>query len=96
MRIYSFVDNELPDYIMVMLANHKTIHQINNDLKLFLGGNTERFTTWLQGAITSPRVLDSEQKEDGVCVHVGVCVCRCILHVKGDICCLVPRPPILS
>ena len=66
---------------MVMLANHKTIHQINNDLKLFLGGNTERFTTWLQGAIVSPRVLDTEQKEE------GVCVCRCILHVEGDIRC---------
>ena len=56
---------------MVMLANHKTIHQINNDLKLFLGGNTERFTTWLQGAVTSPHELDPEQKEEGVCV----CVC---------------------
>ena len=66
---------------MVMLANHKTIHQINNDLKLFLGGNTERFTTWLQEAVISPRVLDPEQKEEGACMY------GCVLHVEGDIRC---------
>ena len=50
-------DNELPDYIMVMLANNKTVHQINNDLQLFLGENTDRFTAWLQRAITDPAAL---------------------------------------
>lgn len=39
-------DNELPDYIMVMLANKKTANQINTDLQLFLGENTDRFTQW--------------------------------------------------
>lgn len=39
-------DNELPDYIMVMIANGKTIHQINNDLNLFLADNADKFTAW--------------------------------------------------
>ena len=51
------LDNELPDYIMVMLANNKTVHQINNDLQLFLGENTDRFTAWLQRAMTDPSAL---------------------------------------
>ena len=42
---------------MVMLANNKTVHQINNDLQLFLGENTDRFTAWLQRAITGPAAL---------------------------------------
>ncbi|KAL5474839.1 hypothetical protein EMCRGX_G026859 [Ephydatia muelleri] len=44
----NIADNELPDYIMVMLANKKSVHQINNDLQLFLGENTDPFTDWLQ------------------------------------------------
>eukprot|EP00731_Ephydatia_muelleri_P033350 Em0028g25a len=44
----AYIDNELPDYIMVMLANKKSVHQINNDLQLFLGENTDPFTDWLQ------------------------------------------------
>ena len=42
---------------MVMLANNKTVHQINNDLQLFLGENTDRFTEWLQQAMANPSVL---------------------------------------
>ena len=56
-------DNELPDYIMVMLANNKTVHQINNDLQLFLGENTERFTTWLQRAIADPAAMMERETE---------------------------------
>ena len=40
------LDNELPDYIMVMLANKKTLNQIANDLQLFLGDNIEPFMDW--------------------------------------------------
>ena len=39
-------DDELPDYIMVMVANKKTKEQMTDDLNLFLGNNTEKFTTW--------------------------------------------------
>ena len=56
-------DNELPDYIMVMLANNKTVHQINNDLQLFLGENTDRFTTWLQRAISDPAAMMERETE---------------------------------
>lgn len=39
-------DEELPDYIMVMVANKKSQEQMTDDLSLFLGNNTLRFTTW--------------------------------------------------
>jgi len=39
-------DDELPDYIMVMVANRKTEEQMAEDLSLFLSNNTSKFTTW--------------------------------------------------
>jgi len=82
-------DNELPDYIMVMLANRKTIHQIASDLKLFLGANTERFTVWLQKVITNPELLAETEEgtcgwELGACVYVQ-CVCVCVCGL-GRVC----------
>jgi hypothetical protein len=57
---------------MVMLANNKTVDQINNDLQLFLGENTDRFTTWLRKAISDPATMmerdteaSQERKEGG-------------------------------
>ena len=40
-------DDELPDYIMVMVANKKSESQMTDDLSLFLGNNTTKFTSWL-------------------------------------------------
>ena len=40
------LDEELPDYIMVMVANKKNSAQMADDLSLFLGPNTTKFTTW--------------------------------------------------
>ncbi len=40
------LDEELPDYIMVMVANKKTSQQMADDLSLFLGNNTSKFTAW--------------------------------------------------
>ena len=88
MYVHTLSDNELPDYIMVMLANNKSVHQINNDLQLFLGENTDRFTTWLQRAIDDPAVLmetASEQREREAAemgttserMHMTVCICTC-------------------
>ena len=37
-----FPDNELADCVMVMLANNKALLQVNSDLRLFLGDNTDR------------------------------------------------------
>ena len=41
-----FKDNELPDYVVVMVANKKSEAQMTEDLNLFLGENTVKFTSW--------------------------------------------------
>lgn len=41
------MDNELPDYIMVMIANKKPVNSMRNDLQLFLNENTDSFIKWL-------------------------------------------------
>jgi len=43
-------DDELPDYIMVMVANKKSQKQMTDDLSLFLSSNTEKFTSWSVGS----------------------------------------------
>lgn len=43
-----FLDDELPDYIMVMVANKRTKSQMNDDLQLFLTNKTATFVDWLQ------------------------------------------------
>ncbi|KAJ8044522.1 Zinc finger CCCH domain-containing protein 14 [Holothuria leucospilota] len=43
----SYVDEELPDYIMVMLANKRSEAQMTQDLDLFLNNNSSIFTAWL-------------------------------------------------
>ncbi|XP_069679591.1 zinc finger CCCH domain-containing protein 14 [Periplaneta americana] len=47
MELGAYVDEELPDYIMVMVANKRSREQMEDDLQLFLGANTEEFTSWL-------------------------------------------------
>ncbi|PIK45618.1 putative zinc finger CCCH domain-containing protein 14 [Apostichopus japonicus] len=42
-----YVDDELPDYIMVMLANKRSEAQMTQDLDLFLNNNATFFTSWL-------------------------------------------------
>ena len=44
--LFFLEDEELPDYIMVMLANKRSKEQMTEDLVLFLGTNTELFTDW--------------------------------------------------
>ncbi|XP_071486459.1 uncharacterized protein [Diadema antillarum] len=58
----NYVDEELPDYIMVMIANKKTEEQMKDDLALFLGANTDKFTGWLQGVLTKLQAARDEQK----------------------------------
>ncbi|CAB3984144.1 zinc finger CCCH domain-containing 14-like [Paramuricea clavata] len=43
----SYVDDELPDYIMVMIANKRSQIQMIEDLNLFLGENSKLFCDWL-------------------------------------------------
>ncbi|PSN58231.1 hypothetical protein C0J52_00151 [Blattella germanica] len=47
MELGAYVDEELPDYIMVMVANKRKREQMEDDLQLFLGSNTAEFTNWL-------------------------------------------------
>lgn len=51
--VYSiYLDDELPDYIMVMIANKKDVGQMSSDLDLFLGDNSEPFTEWYAKSCT--------------------------------------------
>lgn len=42
-----YIDDELPDYVMIMVANKRSKQQMIGDLNLFLGSQTELFVTWL-------------------------------------------------
>ncbi|XP_063538190.1 zinc finger CCCH domain-containing protein 14 [Cydia strobilella] len=68
-----YVDDELPDYVMVMVANKRTRAQMEDDLQLFLGDNTELFVNWLhqvlkklqEVTVTAPiKVAESEKVKD--------------------------------
>ncbi|XP_065797769.1 zinc finger CCCH domain-containing protein 14 isoform X4 [Muntiacus reevesi] len=56
----AYVDEELPDYIMVMVANKKSQDQMTEDLSLFLGSNTVRFTVWLHGVLDKLRSVTTD------------------------------------
>ncbi|XP_077598386.1 zinc finger CCCH domain-containing protein 14 isoform X2 [Stigmatopora nigra] len=56
----AYIDEELPDYIMVMVANKKTSQQMADDLSLFLGNNTIKFTAWLHGVLEKLRTVAVE------------------------------------
>ncbi|XP_067338895.1 zinc finger CCCH domain-containing protein 14 isoform X2 [Channa argus] len=56
----AYIDEELPDYIMVMVANKKTSQQMADDLSLFLGNNTIKFTSWLHGVLEKLRSVAVE------------------------------------
>lgn len=56
----AYIDEELPDYIMVMVANKKTSQQMADDLSLFLGSNTIKFTAWLHGVLEKLRSVAVE------------------------------------
>uniref|UniRef100_G1PUC5 Zinc finger CCCH domain-containing protein 14 n=1 Tax=Myotis lucifugus TaxID=59463 RepID=G1PUC5_MYOLU len=56
----AYIDEELPDYIMVMVANKKSQDQMTEDLSLFLGNNTIRFTVWLHGVLDKLRSVTTD------------------------------------
>nr|XP_012606592.1 zinc finger CCCH domain-containing protein 14-like [Microcebus murinus] len=45
---------------MVMVANKKSQDQMTEDLSLFLGNNTIRFTVWLHGVLDKLRSVTTE------------------------------------
>lgn len=46
------IDDELPDYVMIMVANKRSKQQMITDLTLFLDSQTELFVTWLHEVLT--------------------------------------------
>ncbi|KAJ1528891.1 hypothetical protein ONE63_007260 [Megalurothrips usitatus] len=52
MELGAYVDDELPDYIMVMVANKRSRQQMEDDLQLFLGDSTSAFTSWLHTVLS--------------------------------------------
>lgn len=43
-----YADDELSNYVMVMVTNRRSKVEMDRELQLFLGANTSAFTTWLQ------------------------------------------------
>lgn len=46
-----YIDDELPDYVMIMVANKRSKTQMTEDLSLFLGKHTENFVSWLHNVL---------------------------------------------
>lgn len=47
----AYVDDELPDYVLVMVANRRGRQDMKKELELFLGEATDRFCSWLFGVL---------------------------------------------
>lgn len=70
MELGCYVDDELPDYVMVMVANKRTKSQMETDLQLFLRSNTKAFVDWLQQVLkklkevrlTNPEMYELKRK----------------------------------
>jgi len=60
-ELEAYVDDELPDYIMVMVANNRTKTQMEEDLGLFLNNNTTAFTNWLHAVLEKLKKVTLEE-----------------------------------
>uniref|UniRef100_A0A182JUK8 Zinc finger CCCH domain-containing protein 14 n=1 Tax=Anopheles christyi TaxID=43041 RepID=A0A182JUK8_9DIPT len=64
-----YIDDELPDYVMIMVANKRSRQQMIDDLSLFLGAQTEIFVNWLHQVlqklqeVTLPASVAAKSKE---------------------------------
>ena len=59
-----YIDEELPDYILVLLANKKSQPQMCKDLRLFFGSLTETFVQWVHTRVKDLRAEDTKQREN--------------------------------
>jgi len=59
----AFTDDELPDYIMIMIANKKSKEAMTSSLELFLETNTQEFTDWLFALLEE---MKEQQKKPAV------------------------------
>ncbi|XP_054263627.1 zinc finger CCCH domain-containing protein 14 isoform X2 [Macrosteles quadrilineatus] len=57
------VDEELPDYVMVMVANKRSKEEMDEDLQLFLGKHTSLFTTWLHQVLQKLQAITVKKLE---------------------------------
>eukprot|EP00092_Neocalanus_flemingeri_P017735 GFUD01019190.1.p1 GENE.GFUD01019190.1~~GFUD01019190.1.p1 ORF type:complete len:950 (+),score=341.68 GFUD01019190.1:50-2851(+) len=60
-ELEAYVDDELPDYIMVMVANNRTKEQMEEDLGLFLNNNCGAFTNWLHAVLEKLKKVTLEE-----------------------------------
>jgi len=60
-ELEAYVDDELPDYIMVMVANNRTRTQMEEDLSLFLNNNTTNFCFWLNSVLEKLKKVTLEE-----------------------------------
>ena len=60
-ELEAYVDEELPDYIMVMVANNRNKDQMEEDLGLFLNQNTKAFTNWLHAVLEKLKKVTLEE-----------------------------------
>uniref|UniRef100_A0A915EEB3 Zinc finger CCCH domain-containing protein 14 n=1 Tax=Ditylenchus dipsaci TaxID=166011 RepID=A0A915EEB3_9BILA len=58
------VDEELPDYVMIMVGNKKDKGRMKSELKLFLGDNTSPFVEWLFGFFQKVKTVTSSIAEE--------------------------------
>ncbi|KAI6659274.1 Zinc finger CCCH domain-containing protein 14 isoform X3 [Oopsacas minuta] len=59
-----YIDEELPDYILVLLANKKSQAQMCKDLRLFFGSLTETFVDWVHVRVKDLKIeQQGKQKE---------------------------------
>lgn len=71
MELGCYVDDELPDYIMVMVANKRTRSQMESDLSLFLADHTEEFVNWIQQVLKKLREVRLTNPELYACSSFG-------------------------
>lgn len=71
MELGCYVDDELPDYIMVMVANKRTRSQMETDLNLFLGDHTGEFVNWIQQVLKKLREVRLTNPELYACSSFG-------------------------
>ncbi|XP_063706637.1 zinc finger CCCH domain-containing protein 14 [Culicoides brevitarsis] len=58
-----YIDDELPDYVMIMVANKRSKQQMIEDLSLFLGSNTQIFVTWLHEVLEKLQEVTLPQRK---------------------------------
>lgn len=64
------LDDELPDYIMVMVANKRTKSQMNEDLHLFLKTKTAAFVDWLQIVLKKLKEITVTNPGTSIICHI--------------------------